>query len=490
MSEVSTTIPLVLITGATGYVGGRLLKALEQKNLPLRCLTRHPEFLHPNPHCPTEVMKGDVLDPESLKQAMTGVHTAYYLVHSLGSAGSFIEEDRRGALHFSRAAKEAGVQRIIYLGGLGEGRSGLSDHLKSRQEVGECLREGGVPVIEFRASIIIGSGSLSFEMIRALVERLPLMTTPSWVKTPAQPIAIEDVIDYLVAALDLTGGQHRIFDIGGADVTSYKEIMQEYARQRNLRRWMIPVPVLTPNLSSLWLAWVTPLYARVGKKLIEGIRNATLVKNPEALETFPVRPMGIRESIARALKNEDQEFAQTHWSDALSSVGPRRHWGGIRFKNRLVDSRTLSVPVPPEDAFRPIQRIGGKTGWYYADFLWRIRGFLDRLAGGVGLRRGRRDSEDLSPGDALDFWRVEVFEPPHRLLLQAEMKLPGRAWLEFEVEKSGQGSLLRQTALFDPVGLRGLLYWYLLYPLHQIIFAGMLKKIADKARNSSPSSPP
>jgi uncharacterized protein YbjT (DUF2867 family) len=412
---------------------------------------------------------------------MEGVHTAYYLIHSMSSIGNFEEEDRRAAENFGEAAQRAGVNRIIYLGGLGDSKGALSSHLRSRHEVGEVLRGSGVPTIEFRASIIIGSGSLSFEMIRALVERLPIMITPRWVSTLAQPIAITDLLHYLVAALDLSIEGNQLYEIGGPDKVSYGDIMREYARQRGLRRFLLPVPVLTPRLSSLWLGLVTPVYARVGRKLIDSICNATVVQDESALNVFGIHPKGIREAIASALCNEDQEFAETRWSDALSSSGVRREWGGIRFGTRIVDSRVAEVPVSPELAFKPIRRIGGNTGWYYGNWLWQLRGFLDLLVGGVGMRRGRRDVERLRVGDVLDFWRVEAFEPNQRLRLAAEMKLPGRAWLEFEVEGNTSTSIIRQTAIFDPVGLFGLAYWYLLYPLHQLIFAGMLRSIVAVA---------
>jgi hypothetical protein len=348
--------------------------------------------------------------------------------------------------------------------------------------VADILRSSAVPTIEFRASIVIGSGSLSFEMIRALVQRLPVMICPRWVEVKAQPIAIEDIVAYLVAALELPVGQSAVFEIGGPDQVSYGEIMQEYARQCGLWRWMIPVPVLTPHLSSLWLGLVTPIYARVGRKLIESMRNPTLVRDPLALTVFPIKPMGLREAVERALHHENLEYAATFWSDALSSSGKPASWGGVRFGTRLVDSRTTQVPVPPALAFTPIRRIGGKNGWYFANFLWRVRGFFDLLIGGVGLRRGRRDPHTLVAGDALDFWRVESFESDHRLCLVAEMKVPGRAWLQFEVEPNERGSVIRQTAIFDPAGLGGLLYWYALYPIHYCIFQGMLRRIAAIAQ--------
>ena len=476
---------LVLLTGASGYIGGRLLKALEAAHWPVRCLARRPEFLRSRVSSSTEVVQADCLDRTSLASALAGVSTAYYLVHSMGSPGQFEKEDRQAARNFADAARDQGVQRIIYLGGLGNQDQALSAHLRSRHEVADILRSSGVPTIEFRASIVIGSGSLSFEMIRALVQHLPVMICPRWVKVKAQPIAVEDVIAYLMEALELPVEQSAVFEIGGPDQVSYGEIMQEYARQCGLRRWMIPVPLLTPRLSSLWLGLVTPIYARIGRKLIDSMKNPTLVCDPSALTTFGIKPKGLREAIERALHNENQEFAQTFWSDALSSGGKTISWGGVRFGTRLVDSRTIDVLVPPALAFAPIQRIGGSNGWYFANFLWWFRGFLDLLVGGVGLRRGRRDPHTLAAGDTLDFWRVESFEPNRRLSLVAEMKVPGRAWLQFEVESNSLGSVIRQTAIFDPAGLAGLLYWYTLYPVHYYIFKGMLHKIAEIAERKS-----
>ncbi|MEJ2008702.1 MAG: SDR family oxidoreductase [Acidobacteriota bacterium] len=484
MSERSTAVQprRFLLTGATGYVGGRLLKSLEASRCHVRCLARRPEFLRARVGPGTEVVQGDVLDTHSLVAAMSGIQTAYYLVHSMGSGGSFEEQDRIAASNFGQAARQAGVTRIIYLGGLGEAEKSLSEHLRSRQEVGEILRQSGVPVIEFRASVIIGSGSVSFEMVRALVDRLPVMICPRWVRTPTQPIAIEDVIQYLVQAADLPLERgSEIFEIGGADVVSYRDLMQAYGNERGLKRWLISVPVLTPWLSSLWLGLVTPVYARVGRKLIEGLRNPTVVRDNRALRVFNIKPRGVQEAVARALANEEHEFAETRWSDATSSAGARKSWGGARLGSRIVDLQTAETKLSPAEVFAPIRRIGGKNGWYFANSLWRIRGFVDLLVGGVGLRRGRRDPEHPAVGDALDFWRVEAYEPDRRLRLLAEMKVPGRAWLEFEVEPADSGSVVRQTAVFQPAGLSGLAYWYLLYPVHAWIFRGMLRQIVKRA---------
>ncbi len=472
----------ILLTGATGYVGGRLLPLLVADGWRVRCLARQPEHLSPRVPAGVEVVQGDLLDAASLSAAMQGVEAAFYLVHSMGATGNFETQDRLAAEHFATAARAAGVQRIIYLGGLGEDEADLSAHLRSRHEVGERLRAHGVPVIEFRASIIIGSGSLSFEMIRALVERLPVMVTPRWVRVTAQPIAIGDVLAYLRAALSLKMDGSVIVEIGGPDQVSYGELMREYARQRGLRRWMIPVPLLTPRLSSLWLGLVTPLYARVGRKLVDSLRHATVVRDDSAQRLFPITPIGVREAIARALRNEDSSFAQTRWSDASSAaMNAPRHWGGTRLGNRLVDSRSAHVAASPAKVYAAVERIGGAVGWHYANWLWTLRGWLDLLLGGVGMRRGRRDPERLRVGDTLDCWRVESIQPGQRLRLAAEMKLPGRAWLEFEVQPDGNGARLRQTATFDPLGLWGLAYWYGVWPLHQLVFAGMLRGLAQAA---------
>jgi uncharacterized protein YbjT (DUF2867 family) len=472
----------VLVTGASGYVGGRLLRALAEAGRPVRGMSRRPHYLRARVPPGVEAVYGDALEPSSLDAALAGVQTAYYLIHSMESGEDFRERDRRAAEAFGAAARRAGVQRIVYLGGLGSERQ-LSPHLASRQEVGRILRESGVPTLELRASIVLGSGSLSFEMLRALVEHLPVMVTPRWVSKRAQPIAVEDVLAYLEASLDVEmGPEGEVVEIGGPDRVSYRDLMLEYAAQRGLKRVMIPVPVLTPWLSSLWLGLVTPLYARVGRKLIDSLRNETVVDSDRARALFPgIRPRPVAEAIARALDNEDRQIAETRWNDAFDFGPSRPAWGGAPFGLRRVDSRIVKVAAPPARAFEPIRRIGGDQGWYYADWLWRLRGFLDLLLGGVGVRRGRRDPERLRTGDAVDFWRVEAYEEDRLLRLHAEMKVPGRAWLQLEVTPDASGSIIRQTAIFDPLGLPGLLYWYGIYPLHSLIFAGMLRGLAARA---------
>ena len=476
----------ILLTGASGYIGGRLLEALESRGEEVRCLARRPEYVEPRTADRTRVVRGDLLEPESLVEALDGVTHAYYLVHSMGDARDFAERDRRAAENFAAAARRAGVLRIVYLGGLGSDGE-LSEHLRSRQEVGRILRESGVPTAELRASIVIGSGSLSFELVRALVEKLPVMIAPRWVSVRAQPIAVEDVIEYLVRALDLALPGSRIYEIGGPDRVSYGELMLEYARQRGLRRVVIPVPVLTPSLSSLWLGLVTPVYARVGRKLIDSIRNETVLRDDSAAKDFDLAPRGVADAIARALANEDGEFAATRWSDALSAAGEGPGFGGDAIGPRLIDSRASQLPLPAERVFAPVARIGGDNGWYCADWLWTWRGWIDLLLGGPGMRRGRPQGRPLRAGDVLDFWRVERFERNSLLRLRAEMRVPGRAWLQFEVEPRQGGCELRQTAIFDPAGVAGRLYWYGLWPIHTLIFRGMLEALASRAASTEAS---
>jgi uncharacterized protein YbjT (DUF2867 family)/ligand-binding SRPBCC domain-containing protein len=456
---------VVLLTGATGYIGGRLLRRLEEGGRSVRCLARDSARLTAvGPH--TEVVEGDCLDEATLDRALAGVHSAYYLVHSMGGRSDFADADRRAADNFGRAAARAGVRRIIYLGGLTGDAGSLSTHLKSRAETGDVLRASGVPVIEFRASIVIGAGSLSFEMIQALVERLPVMICPRWVATLTQPIAIDDVLAYLEAALDLShDGKSPIFEIGGPEVVSYGGMMREYARLRGLRRLLLPVPLLTPHLSGLWLALVTPAQARVGRALVEGLKNSTVVRSQTARDVFHLQPMPLREALRQAI--EDGRRAR-----------------------RKTDTRVTEVDVPPAQAFAPIRRIGGATGWYFGTWLWRARSVLDRVFGGPGMRPGRRDPEHCVENDTIDGWTVEAWDPDQRLRLSAGLKLPGRGWLEFEVMPldGGRRSRIRQTATFDPRGILGRAYWYAVLPLHGLMFRGMLRRIAERAeRGDRPS---
>ncbi len=454
----------ILVTGATGYIGGRLLQRLEDDGHAVRCLARRPDRVRTtNPR--TEIVPGDCLDPSTLAPALSGIEVAYYLVHSLAKGPAFADLDRRAAANFGAAAARAGVRRIVYLGGLANDDAGLSEHLKSRTETGTALRAGGVPVIEFRSSIIVGAGSLSFEIIRGLVERLPVMICPRWVSTPAQPIAVDDVIAYLAAARALTQDAGSIFEIGGPRVLSYGDMMREYARQRGLRRYLLPVPVLTPRLSGLWLALVTPAQAAVGRALIDGLRNPTVVRSPAASRQFAIEPMPLDVAFARAIATSATQHLKR-------------------------DSRTLVVAVSPAAAFAPIRCIGGRAGWYFANPLWQVRGWLDRLAGGVGMSRGRRDADECRVGDTIDGWRVEQYEPHRRLRLSADLKLPGRGWLEFEVRPrdGGRAAEIRQTATFDPRGLLGRLYWLATIPLHALLFRGLLRNIGRRAVRWRPSA--
>jgi hypothetical protein len=412
---------------------------------------------------------------------MRGVHTAYYLIHSMGKRGDFEALDRVAATNFAATARDAGVSQIVYPGGLGGlgGDDDLSAHLASRQEVGGILRASGAATIEFRASIVIGSGSASYETARSLVEILPVLPAPRWANTAAQPIGIEDLVDYLHAALDFEGTS--IFEIGGRDRVSYPDILREYARQRGLRRRLVAIPLLSPAASRFFLSALTPVHGRVAGAMVEGLRNETTVRTPDALRTFTVAPSGLGEAIAQALRDEDREFADTRWSDALPAVRSPR-WSGRAFGRRFVSSRALSVPRPSASAFDPIRRIGGRTGWYAGEWFWRVRGWIDSRRGGIGLRRGRRDHLDLRVGDAVDFWRVERIEPDRLLRLAAEMKLPGRLWLQFEVTPDDRGGAhIRQTTVFDPAGYVGVAYWYALCPVHHLVFGRMLRGIARVA---------
>ncbi len=476
---------LILVTGATGYIGGRLVPRLLEQGYRVRCMVRDVNRLEGRAWRDlVEVVQGDVLDPASLPNVMQGVWAAYYLVHSMMSGSDFHERDRQAAENFANAAQQAGVLRILYLGGLGDASSDLSEHLRSRQETGVFLRKAGVPVTEFRAAVIVGSGSLSFEMIRYLTERVPVMVTPRWVYTRTQPISVRNVLDYLVAALDTPASDGQVIEIGGADVVTYGEMMTTYAQARGLRRWMVPVPVLTPRLSSYWVHLVTPIPAVIAQPLILGLRNENIVRSDLARQIFPhIQPVSYRKAVELALARLEAGKVETAWFDALAtSQGDRPPLVMTTQEGMILEHRQLVTPLPPEQVFRSFSRLGGERGWLYMNWAWELRGLMDRLVGGVGLRRGRRDPGELRVGDALDFWRVESVEPDRLVRLRAEMKVPGRAWLQFQARPLPEGgTLLSQTAFFAPKGLSGLLYWYLLYPLHSLIFSGMIRKVAEQA---------
>ncbi len=486
--EPAAATRTILVTGATGYIGGRLIPRLLE-SLPDVCvralvrggagrLTGRPWREQ------IEIAPGDVLDPASLPAAMEGVDAAYYLIHSMGGTGEFSERDVTAAQNFSRAAAQAGVRRIIYLGGLGDPDSQLSPHLRSRQETGAALRESGVPVTEFRAGMVVGSGSLSFEMLRHLTERLPVMIAPRWVYTRTQPIAIRDILSYLTQALAVPESAGQTIEIGGADILTNAAMMQIYARLRGLRRLIIPVPLLTPHLSSYWVHWTTPVPAAVSQPLIAGLRNELIVRDDRARTFFPdIQPLSFETAVRRALRRVEQGDIETLWSDALaSSQGDIRPVYLTQEQGMLIERRQLTVAAPAAAVFRSFTGLGGARGWPPANWLWRLRGALDRLVGGVGMRRGRRHPERLRPGDALDFWRVEAIEPNRLLRLRAEMKLPGQGWLQFEANGRDDGRTdLVQTAYYAPRGLFGLLYWYGIYPLHGLIFSRMITAVAARA---------
>lgn len=483
-----TTPPLVLVTGATGYIGGRLVPHLIQAGYRVRVLARDASRLQGRSWASqVEVVQGDVLDPSSLPPAMQDVFAAYYLIHSM-SGKDFHERDLAAARNFGAAAAAAGVQRILYLGGLGDPNADLSMHLRSRQQTGQALSASGVPVTEFRSAIVVGSGSVSFEMIRNLTERLPAMICPQWVYTRVQPIAIRDVLDYLVAALAVDESAGRIIEIGGTDVLTYAEMMLQYAEVRGLRRWLISVPVLTPRLSSYWVHWMTPVPAEIARPLIEGLRNEVIVRDDAAAHLFPaIQPMNYRTAVARALAKLDAGQVETAWSDALASS--RGDQPSVELKNQegmIIERRQAEANASAHDVFSAFTQLGGERGWLYWNWAWQVRGIVDRLVGGVGFRRGRRHPNEVRPGDALDFWRVEAVEADRSLRLRAEMKVPGRAWLLFEARpQGGQKTLLQQTAFFAPKGLSGLLYWYLLYPVHRLIFSGLIRNLAAQAEQQS-----
>ena len=480
-----TNAKLILVTGATGYVGGRLVPRLLAAGYRVRCLVRDPARLQGRPWLEqVELATGDMLQPDSLVTAMRNVSVVYYLVHSLGSGGDFSERDLVAARHCANAAKRAGVERIVYLGGLGDPQAHLSPHLRSRHETGDALREAGVPVTEFRAAVIVGSGSLSFEMIRYLTERLPVMICPKWVFTRIQPIAIRNVLDYLVAALECPASAERILEIGGRDVLTYAGMMTGYAQARGLKRHLLAVPVLTPRLSSYWVHLVTPIPANIAQPLIKGLGNEVIVRDAAALKLFPgIQPLDYGTAVRLALEKLETRDVETAWSDALtSSQGDRMPVTLISSEGMIIERRQRMVPAPADGVYRSFARLGGECGWLYMDWAWQLRGRMDRLCGGVGMRRGRRDPEELRVGDAVDFWRVEAVEPGRLIRLRAEMRVPGRAWLEFKAVRQPDGqTLLTQTAFFEPKGLLGLIYWYAIYPIHGLIFSGLIRKVAEQA---------
>lgn len=473
----------ILIVGASGYIGGRLVTLLAARGHDLVLMSRDARPLSAR-FPDARIVAADLLEPVTLPPTLDGVDVAFYLAHSMteGERG-FAERDRQAAASFATAAKTAGVSRIIYLGGLGDDSAGLSHHLTSRHETGAELAAHGVPVTEFRAAVIIGSGSASFEILRHLTERLPIMITPRWVGTRCQPIGIRDVLDYLVAALDhpeVTG----IVEIGGLDVLSYGDMMRTYARQRGLRRLMIPVPVLTPRLSSYWVNLVSPVPSSIARPLIEGLRNEVVVRDPAPASRFGLEPRPFGEALQEAIDRTDRHDVESTWFDAARRRGINRLEVLSSSEGMIVERRQRHVSSEPSSAFAVVERLGGRGGWLFADVLWRLRGLVDRTVGGVGMRLGRRDPDRLRIGDAVDFWRVEDLRRPSLLRLRAEMKVPGRAWLQYEVEATDGGSRIVQTAFFEPKGLPGLAYWYLLYPVHALIFRGLIRALAARAEAS------
>lgn len=474
----------VAVTGATGYIGGRLVPALLEAGHDVVCLARTPDKLADRPWTErVSVRSADVLDPERLEDALAGCDAAYYLVHSMGSASEFTSADRDGARNFAEAAAAAGVRRIVYLGGLGSEEDDLSKHLTSRHEVGVTLASTGVPVTELRAAVIIGSGSVSFEMLRHLTEVLPVMVTPSWVRTRCQPIAIRDVLRYLVDALGDEERGHAVYEIGGPDVVTYEEMMQTYAEVAGLpRRLVVPVPVLSPRLSSYWIGFVTPLPVGVARPLVDSLRNEVVVRSRAAADRFGPATIDFRTAVELAVGRSGELHVPTRWSDAASaparSLASDPDWSGDRM---FVDHRTATTTASAEDLFWAFSRVGGDAGYYGFGWAWALRGILDTLVGGVGLRRGRRHPEEVRLGDTVDFWRVAAVERNRLLQLWAEMRLPGEAWLEWRIEDEGTVRTLHQTAYFRPRGLSGRLYWFALLPFHGPIFRGMARSVVEAA---------
>jgi uncharacterized protein YbjT (DUF2867 family) len=475
----------VLVAGSTGYVGGRLVPELLDAGYDVRVLTRSSRRASQYDWSDqVEVITGDVLEPDTLATALTGCAAAFYLVHSMGSGDTFAETDARAATNFREAADAAGITRLVYLGGMGSG-TGLSAHLESRHRVGEILAAGSTPTTELRAAVIIGSGSLSFEMLRYLTEVLPVMVTPRWVDTNCQPIAIRDVLYYLVHVLDDTDSVDRVLEIGGPDVLSYADMMQTYASAAGLRRRVIvPVPVLSPSLSSRWVGLVTPLPAGIARPLIDSLRHEVVMTGHEIDDLVPHQPIDFRTAVDLAVRRTRTDLVVTRWSDsgytAADTIPGDPEWAGGA---TLTDQQTVQTTASRAALYEAFARIGGTNGYYVADWAWRLRGVMDRAVGGPGIRRGRRHPVDLRPGESLDFWRVRTVDPDVELGLEAEMRVPGKAWLSWRIDDGDvPGTLaLHQTAWFAPRGLWGRAYWYAMLPFHFVIFAGMARSITRRA---------
>jgi uncharacterized protein YbjT (DUF2867 family) len=476
----------ILVSGATGYVGGRLVPKLLEAGYPVRCFVRDPDRLSGYHWLEqVEVVKGDALDRSSLAEAMRGVTAAYYLIHGRQGGQDDAERDLQAARNFAAAAGEAGVGRIIYLGELVDPSSRLSPYLRARHETGHILRQRGVPVTEFRAGMIVGAGSALFEMIRNLVERQQLLICPRWFYTQAQPIAMRDVLAYLVDALQAPESAGKLIEIGGATCLTYADMLVGYAQIRRLKRWRIPAPVYAPRLSAYWVHMVTPIHWRIILPLIEGLHAESLVQDDLARRLFPhIQLLDYPAAVHSALDLIQGEAVETSWSDALVTVqGDIKPVKLTVVEGMLIERRSLSLSLPPAPVFRAFTGLGGERGWLYLNWTWEMRGWFDKLIGGVGLRRGRRHPDDIRVGEALDFWRVEAVEPDRMIRLRAEMKVPGRAWLEFQsLRQPDGGTLLTQTAYFAPRGFAGLLYWYALYPIHGFIFSGMIRMLGERAK--------
>jgi uncharacterized protein YbjT (DUF2867 family) len=473
----------IAVTGATGYIGGRLVPRLLDAGYFVRCLVREPRKLQSREwvHSPNlEIVTVELGNRKALEGALDGIEIAYFLVHSMNAAGpEYVKRDLHLANTFAQAAAEAGLRRIAYLGGLGETGADLSKHLSSRRQVESALGSTGVPVTVLRAAMIIGSGSASFEILRYLVERLPIMVTPKWVSTPCQPIAVRNVIEYLVGVVARVETIGHVFDIGGPEILTYLEIMRVMAEELGLRRrWVIPVPVLTPRLSSYWIHLITPLGHDIAKPLAEGLKNPVVCREDSITRLIPQKLLSVREAIVAARGQIAEGRVETNWSMAGTIAGDPDWAGGTLFQ----DSREVHIDAPPWAVFQAVCMVGGKHGWYSANWLWKLRGWLDRLVGGPGPRRGRLNPQMLSYGEALDFWRVVGFERDRSLVLRSEMKLPGEAILEFHIEATPDDrSRFQQLARFMPRGLFGILYWYVVKPFHNIVFRGMLTGIERQA---------